>query len=156
MLTAAIQLSSCPICSPKLSYRDGTRLSRASAQSHQRATCIIRPTSAKRAQLIQLRAYKVEIEHENGTTILDVEEGTTILDAALETGLELSHDCKMGVCMTCPARLVSGQIDQTAGMLDQEVKDKGYALLCVAEPRSDCVIRIIEEDELLAEVLQGG
>jgi hypothetical protein len=40
---------------------------------------------------------------------------------------------------------VSGQIDQTAGMLDQEVKDKGYALLCVAEPRSDCVIRIIEE-----------
>jgi ferredoxin len=49
---------------------------------------------------------KVEIEHENGTTILDVDEGTTILDAALETGLELSHDCKMGVCMTCPARLV--------------------------------------------------
>lgn len=156
MVTAAIQLSSCPICSPKLSHRDGTRLPNAAAQLHQRSTCMIRPTSAKRAQLMKLLAYKVEIQHDNGTTTLDVEEGTTILDAALETGLELSHDCKMGVCMTCPARLVSGQIDQSAGMLDQEVKDKGYALLCVAEPRSDCVIRTIEEEELLAEVLQGG
>lgn len=40
---------------------------------------------------------------------------------------------------------VSGEIDQSAGMLDDEVKDKGYALLCVAEPRTDCVIKTIEE-----------
>lgn len=26
--------------------------------------------------------------------------------AALDAGIELSHDCKMGVCMTCPAKLV--------------------------------------------------
>jgi len=48
----------------------------------------------------------VEIEHDNGTTTLEVEDGQTILEAALDSGLELSHDCKMGVCMTCPAKLV--------------------------------------------------
>ena len=45
----------------------------------------------------QCAAYTVEIEHAGGTTALDVEEGDTILETALEAGLELSHDCKMGV-----------------------------------------------------------
>ena len=30
-------------------------------------------------------------------------------------------------------------------MLDEEVKEKGYALLCVSEPRSDCRIQMIDE-----------
>ncbi|CAK0785688.1 hypothetical protein CVIRNUC_008899 [Coccomyxa viridis] len=59
----------------------------------------------------------------------------------------------MGVCMTCPAKLISGEVDQSAGMLDEEAKEKGYALMCVAEPQSDCRIRVIEEDEILEEVL---
>jgi len=101
----------------------------------------------------RLQAYKVEIEHAGGTTVLEVEEGMTVLETALDAGLELSHDCKMGVCMTCPAKLVSGQLDQSAGMLDESVKDKGYALLCVSEPKSDCKIRVIDEDEMLEEVL---
>lgn len=45
----------------------------------------------------QCAAYTVDIEHAGGTTTLDVEEGDTILETALEAGLELSHDCKMGV-----------------------------------------------------------
>ena len=40
---------------------------------------------------------------------------------------------------------MAGEVDQSAGMLDEEVKDKGYALLCVSEPTSDCTIRTIEE-----------
>ena len=42
---------------------------------------------------------------------------------------------------------VSGQVDQSAGMLDEEVREKGYALLCVSEPRSDCRIKVIDEVE---------
>ena len=30
-------------------------------------------------------------------------------------------------------------------MLDETAKEKGYALLCVSEPRSDCRIRVIDE-----------
>ena len=40
---------------------------------------------------------------------------------------------------------VSGTVDQSAGMLDEDVRAKGYALLCVSEPRSDCKIKVIEE-----------
>ena len=40
---------------------------------------------------------------------------------------------------------VSGQVDQSAGMLDESAKAKGYALLCVSEPQSDCRIRVIDE-----------
>ena len=39
----------------------------------------------------------------------------------------------------------AGQVDQSAGMLDDDVKEKGYALLCVSTPQSDCKIRTIEE-----------
>ena len=40
---------------------------------------------------------------------------------------------------------ISGEVDQTAGMLDEEAKEKGYALMCVAEPQSDCRIKVIDE-----------
>ena len=44
-----------------------------------------------------LQAHRVEIEHVSGVTTLEVDEGQTILETALDAGLELSHDCKMGV-----------------------------------------------------------
>lgn len=40
---------------------------------------------------------------------------------------------------------VTGEVDQSAGMLDEEAKEKGYTLLCVSEPRTDCRIKVIEE-----------
>ena len=42
-------------------------------------------------------------------------------------------------------RQVDGDVDQSAGMLSEDVKEKGYALLCVSYPRSDCTIQTIEE-----------
>lgn len=95
-------------------------------------------------------SYKVEIEHEGKTSILQVEEDETILGKALETGLSVPHDCKLGVCMTCPARLLSGSVDQSDGMLSEDVVQQGYALLCASYPRSDCRIRTIPEEELLS------
>lgn len=63
-------------------------------------------TSGRRA-LFTSRAFKVEIETQRGLETITVENGDTILQTALDQGIELTHDCKMGVCMTCPARLVS-------------------------------------------------
>ncbi|XP_022138084.1 uncharacterized protein LOC111009341 [Momordica charantia] len=111
----------------------------------------LRPTTqiGLRRRLL-VRSYKVVIEHEGQSTELEVEDDESILSSALDSGLSVPHDCKLGVCMTCPARLVSGAVDQSEGMLSDDVVERGYALLCVAYPRSDCHIKTIPEEELLA------
>ena len=61
--------------------------------------CRVRRSSRSVIQPFRFSSYKVEIQHAGGTTTLEVEEGDTILETALEAGLELSHDCKMGVSL---------------------------------------------------------
>ncbi|CAD7695699.1 unnamed protein product [Ostreobium quekettii] len=100
-----------------------------------------------------VRAHKVEIEHEGRFHVIEVEEGATILETALDMGVELPHDCKMGVCMTCPAKLVEGEVDQSGAMMSEDVAEKGFALLCVAQPQTDCKIKTCSEDEYLDEQL---
>lgn len=48
----------------------------------------------------------------------------TILEAALDEGISLPHDCKLGVCLTCPSMVVSGEVDQSEGTLDAAVVEK--------------------------------
>lgn len=84
-----------------------------------------------------------------------VDDDTSILDAGLDAGVDLPHDCKMGVCMTCPARVLSGELDQTQGMLDEDAQEKGFALMCVAYARGDVKLDLIDEDSLVDEMMIG-
>ncbi|KAK9810379.1 hypothetical protein WJX72_009749 [[Myrmecia] bisecta] len=141
-----------PLCQrTPAAHSVGAAPSRSLACKH-RQSVAAQPRSLRQHK-VRVAAFKVDIEHDGGTTTLEVEEGSTILETALENGLELSHDCKMGVCMTCPARLMEGKVDQSTGMLDEDAKAKGYALLCVSEPLSDCKVKTITEEEILNEVL---
>ncbi|KAE8728146.1 Ferredoxin [Hibiscus syriacus] len=107
-------------------------------------------SSLGRFPAVIARSYKVVLEHEGKSTELEVEDDETILSKALEEGVAVPHDCKLGVCMTCPAKLVSGSVDQSEGMLSDDVLESGFALLCVSYPTSDCHIKTIPEEELLA------
>jgi ferredoxin len=40
---------------------------------------------------------------------------------------------------------VSGTVDQSGSMLSDDVAEKGYALLCMAMPQSDCKIVTVTE-----------
>lgn len=93
--------------------------------------------------------YTVEMVHEGVKHVLQVPEDETILSVALDANMDVPHDCKLGVCMTCPAKLEKGEVDQSGGMLSDDVIEQGYALMCVAYPQSDCTIRVIPEEELL-------
>lgn len=114
------------------------------------------PRAATRASRTFLRvdAVAVEIRHEGKTYNLEVADGDNILDVALDAGIDLRYDCKMGVCMMCPAKVVAGAIDQSGSMLSDDVEEKGYALLCCAVPQGEgVVIQTVSEDELLEEQL---
>ena len=94
--------------------------------------------------------HKVTIQHDGKETTLDVSEDCSVLDAAIDAGIELPYDCKLGVCLTCPSKIVSGKVDDTGSTLDDSVKEAGFALTCCTYPRSDMVIRSVEEDELVS------
>ncbi|KVI01555.1 ferredoxin C 1, chloroplastic [Cynara cardunculus var. scolymus] len=120
------------------------------APKHQPTTISFRSLHRCRLRSTTTCSYKVSIEHEGQTTELEVDPDETILEKALDTGLDVPHDCKLGVCMTCPAKLLSGSVNQSEGMLSDDVIERGYSLLCVSYPKSDCHIKIIPEEELLS------
>ncbi|XP_071717236.1 ferredoxin C 1, chloroplastic [Rutidosis leptorrhynchoides] len=124
-----------------------------SVTDHRHLTTNLRPfhrQTLRHRRLTTTCSYKISIEHEGKTTEIEVESDETILEKALETGMDVPHDCKLGVCMTCPAKLLSGNVDQSEGMLSDDVIERGYSLLCVSYPKSDCVVKIIPEEELLS------
>ncbi len=85
---------------------------------------------------------KVIIRADGRTVELQVPyNGAAILDAALQTGADLPYACKGGVCCTCRAKLVSGQVKMdTNYALEQEELSAGYILTCQSHPRSPEVL----------------
>lgn len=94
--------------------------------------------------------HKVTVQHDGKEFILEVAEDYSILNAAIDAGVSLPYDCNLGVCLTCPSRVISGKIDQAGSTLDDSVMEQGFALTCTSYPRSDVVIRSIDEDELVS------
>ncbi|KAM4115962.1 hypothetical protein ACJW30_02G014300 [Castanea mollissima] len=62
-----------------------------------------------------VRSYKVVIEHEGQTTQLEVEPDETILAKALDTGLSVPHDCKLGVPVGAMPESFEGEYNRLFG-----------------------------------------
>lgn len=93
------------------------------------------------------KTYTVEIRHQNQTHTIEVPENQTVLATALDQGIDLPSSCHAGVCTTCAAFLVSGSVEQGDGMgISPELQKEGYALLCVAYPRTNLVVETEKED----------
>ncbi|MEY4297095.1 MAG: hypothetical protein RLZZ423_274 [Cyanobacteriota bacterium] len=73
----------------------------------------------------------------------------TVLAAAEAAGVILPSSCCSGVCTTCAARISEGSVHQPDAMgVKAELQQQGYALLCVAYPRSDLKLKAGQEDAL--------
>lgn len=91
--------------------------------------------------------YTVEIHHQGNTHTLAVSADQTVLASAQAAGLDLPFSCSAGVCTTCAAQILEGSVDQSDGMgINRDLQAQGYALLCVAYPRSNLKIETEKED----------
>lgn len=64
-----------------------------------------------------------------------------ILDAALKQGADLPYACKGGVCCTCRAKLVEGEVDMEVNYgLEPEEIAQGFILTCQSHPVSEKVV----------------
>ncbi len=68
-------------------------------------------------------------------------DGTSILDAALSNNADLPFACKGGVCCTCRAKIIEGDVEMEVNyaLEEDEVADN-YVLTCQAIPKSDKVL----------------
>lgn len=77
------------------------------------------------------KAFQVSLQDPN----------TSILDAALSKGADLPFACKGGVCCTCRAKVIEGEVEmQVNYALEEEEVKAGYVLTCQSMPKSNKVV----------------
>lgn len=66
---------------------------------------------------------------------------TSLLEAAIENNMDAPFACKAGVCSTCKAKLIEGEVEMIANhaLEDYEV-NAGFVLTCQSHPVSDKVV----------------
>lgn len=66
---------------------------------------------------------------------------SSILDAALQQGADLPFACKGGVCCTCRARLIEGEVTMDANYsLEPDELAAGFILTCQSHPKTPKVL----------------
>lgn len=67
--------------------------------------------------------------------------GESLLDAALGANLDAPYACKAGVCSTCRAKVLEGEMEMmTNHALEDYEVNQGYVLTCQCYPLSDRVV----------------
>ena len=92
--------------------------------------------------------FNIKVQFGEKTYNFACPEDQDIISAAKANGIELPSSCCSGVCTSCASMVVDGYIDQEDAMgVNEDLRKKGFALLCVAYPKSDLHILIGDEVE---------
>jgi len=84
---------------------------------------------------------EVEIQVNGDSHKLQIAGNKSILHAAMANNIALPYSCRSGMCATCKASCVSGEIRMTEGhFLEQSEVDQGQILTCISYPASENVV----------------
>ena len=99
--------------------------------------------------MTKLHHITIRDRHTQKTYKVEVPEDRYILHTAEDQEATLPFSCRNGACTACAVKIISGELEQPEAMgLSPQLKDDGYALLCVSYPRSDLVVETQDEDEV--------
>ncbi len=88
------------------------------------------------------RRFIITLANQGGQSFV-VDGNAPLLDTLEEHGVSLPYGCRYGGCISCAAKLLDGEVDQSEGVaLNGRQMYDGYVLLCVARPQSDCTLDV--------------
>ena len=100
----------------------------------------IKINTALKTQDVEGSEITVKLDGRSFNFTLDYN-SNNILDAALAQGADLPFACKGGVCCTCKAKLIEGEIEMEVNYgLEQDEVKAGFILTCQSHPRSKKVL----------------
>jgi ring-1,2-phenylacetyl-CoA epoxidase subunit PaaE len=86
-------------------------------------------------------ARRVTFTLDGRSSTVDVGPGEAVLDGVLRLRADAPYACRGGVCGTCRAQLVSGDVEMAENYaLEADELGAGYVLTCQARPVSDTVV----------------
>ncbi len=89
--------------------------------------------------------HRVTFEWDDGrATTCELPADADLVTASEELGVGIPFGCRTGACATCAAELLAGEVEHVRpprGLKEKHL-DAGYVLPCVAQPRSDCTLRV--------------
>ena len=103
--------------------------------------------AASRAAEAAAHACEVSVTLDGATrTFRMPKDGTSVLDAAIAHRMDAPYSCKAGVCSTCRARVLEGEVEMEVNhaLEDYEVR-AGYVLSCQCIPLSDRLVLSYDE-----------
>ncbi len=96
-----------------------------------------------KAESENIPSSKIEMKLDGRTFLFDIplNSDATILDAAMQLGADVPYACKGGVCCTCKAKLVEGEVEMDVHWgLDHEEIEQGFILTCQSHPKTEKVV----------------
>jgi ring-1,2-phenylacetyl-CoA epoxidase subunit PaaE len=100
---------------------------------------IKRPTLQRLAESKEPAAI-VRVRLDGSDHVVPLFDGETIVEAGLRHGLEMPYSCRGGMCCTCRAKLIEGDVtmDQNFSLEPWEMQ-AGYVLTCQSHPNTRSV-----------------
>lgn len=102
------------------------------------------------------RVHEVRVQGQEREVRFEVSRGETLLAAALRSGVDFPHHCRVGGCASCKCRLISGEVRELTDasyILSRDDLATNHVLACQSVPLSNVEIEVAEDIGFLDDVV---